>query len=205
MLKNVLRFWFTGIALALISMSAHAELVKNLFHQSGDPVAGNPKGKVTVVEFFDYRCGHCVEMDPIIRHIMGNNAQVRVVYKELPIRGKSSELAARAALAAHQQGKYQALHHTLMTTSQPITEQYIMEAATSHGIDTAQLKKDMYSETINKQLRHNESLANQLGIDGTPAFLIGATNAQNMQEVKFVLGGLSRSELQNEIHRHSAS
>lgn len=205
MLKNVLRFWFTGMVLAVFSMSAHAELVKNLFHQSGDPVAGNPKGKVTVVEFFDYRCGHCVEMDPILRQIMGNNSQVRVVYKELPIRGKSSELAARAALAANKQGKYQSLHHTLMTASQPLTEQFIMEAATSHDIDTKQLKKDMYSEAVTRQLQHNESLANQLGIDGTPAFLIGPTNARNMQEVKFVLGGLSRSELQNEIRRHSAS
>jgi protein-disulfide isomerase len=84
-----------------------------LFHQENDPIGGNPNGKVTIVEFFDYQCPHCVDMAPIIDSIVKANPDVRVVYKEFPVRGPLSKLAASAALAANQQGKYTAFINIL--------------------------------------------------------------------------------------------
>src|SRR5689334_12549783 len=102
MLKKKLLSVSLGL-LCLFSFAVKAESVNALFHQNSDPVAGNPKGKVTVVEFFDYQCSHCMTMAPVIEAIIKNNPNVRVVFKDFPIRGPVSEFAAKAALAANKQ------------------------------------------------------------------------------------------------------
>ena len=96
-----------------------------LFNQSNDPIAGNPNGKITVVEFFDYQCPHCTTMAPVMADVIKANPDVRVVYKEFPIRGPMSEMASRAALAANKQGKYMVLSHALLTSTQPLSEEVI--------------------------------------------------------------------------------
>src|SRR6185295_1294162 len=86
---------------ASFSVACFADTATWLLNEKNDPVAGNKKGNITIVEFFDYQCSHCSNMTPVLQKIIKQNPNVRVVYKEYPIRGMISEYAARAALAAH--------------------------------------------------------------------------------------------------------
>lgn len=172
-----------------------------LLRQPGDPIAGNPNGKVTIVEFFDYQCSHCQTMATTIASIIQSNPDVRVVFKDFPIRGPMSDLAARAALAANMQGKYFQFNHDLLTTSQFLTEETIMNIAKQAGLNTVQLKKDMDSTKVSDQIRNTYALAKALNIMATPAFYIGPTSANDMTQLNFTLGEMSQSELQQAIDR----
>lgn len=196
--------WIQAVLIGLLfsfSLAVHAEPTNALFRQGNDPVAGNPNGKITVVEFFDYQCGHCVSMAPVISAIIKANPDVRVVFKELPIRGTTSQFASRAALAAKKQGKYYAFSHALMMTNEPLNQTTIMEIAQKTGLNVVKLKKDMNDKSTYQQLNANMKLAEDLQISGTPAFFIGKTNATNSQDVTFRLGEMSQSELQDAINK----
>lgn len=201
MLKTFNRILLLAMALfVLLPLPSYAESVNQLFHDSNDPINGNPKGKITIVEFFDYQCSHCVGMGPVISDIIKANPDVRVVYKEFPIRGPMSELAAKAALAANKQGKYMMLSHRLLNSSAPLTKDYIFTKAGEVGLNTNQLKTDMQSTNIAKQIKLTYQLAQQLQVTGTPAFFIGPTNATSMSRVKFVLGEMNTNQLQDAIN-----
>jgi len=148
-----------------------------LFHQANDAMAGNPGGKITVVEFFDYQCPHCVDMTPVIDGLIKNNPNVKVVFKEFPIRGPMSEIASRAALAAKEQGKYFEFHKGLMESKQePLTEEAIYTIAKTVGLDVDKLKAAMKSGTVDQQLKANYKLAQQLELIGTPAFFVAKSD-----------------------------
>src|SRR6516165_3972360 len=85
-----------------------------IFDDPGTPVGGNPKGDVTLVEFFDYRCPYCKQVQPRLQELLAGDRELRIAYKEFPILGPVSLTAARAALAAKQQGKYEAFHNAMM-------------------------------------------------------------------------------------------
>jgi protein-disulfide isomerase len=137
------------------------------------PVLGNPKGDVTIVEFFDYRCPYCKQVHPAIQALLGEDKKLRFVSKELPVLGRESVTAARAALAAHKQGKYEPFHNALLTSKGQINEDVLMKTAASVGLDVDRLKEDMKSPEIEAALKRNYSLAQALDIRGTPAFVIG--------------------------------
>lgn len=201
MIKTIKQTLFALCAmLCFYSLAAQADSLQNLFHQSSDPVAGNPKGKITIVEFFDYQCSHCIDMGPVMAAIVKENPDVRIVFKEFPIRGAASEFASRAALAANLQGKYKTFHHALLGATQPLSEDIILKTASNSGLNIEKLKKDMASNSITSQLDNNRRLAIALKLRGTPAFYIGKTDAKNSDEVKFVLGEMTQSQLQNEIN-----
>ncbi len=143
--------------------------------QPGDPVAGNPKGNVTIVEFFDVRCPYCRQMNPVVAALLRHDHDVRVVYKDLAILGPASVLASRALLAAQRQGGYLKLRAALMAGPPDITEATIQAAATKLGLDWPRLRRDMADPTIMRRLRADVAQAQALGIDGTPAFLVGHT------------------------------
>jgi protein-disulfide isomerase len=145
-----------------------------LLNDVGSPVAGNPQGDVTVVEFFDYRCGYCKGVAPDVQKLLAEDPNVRIVYKEFPILGPESDLAARAALAAHAQGKYLPFHDALMTASGPLTLPAILQLSRAAGLDGARLRADMEKPEIRATIERNRALADTLGITGTPAFVIGA-------------------------------
>jgi protein-disulfide isomerase len=148
-----------------------------LLHDANDPVGGNIKGKVTLVEFFDYQCIHCIASDPIVNTIAKNNADLRIVYKEYPIAGAISTFAAKVALAANKQGKYFATHEALMHMGTiGITEAKILELAKAIPLDMDKLKKDMDSKEIDDQLKGNFQIGSLLGITGTPAFIGAPTD-----------------------------
>ncbi len=149
------------------------KLRKQIYEDPGDPVGGNPNGDVTIVEFFDYRCGFCKRVAPVVEEALAKDKKIRIVYKEFPVLGPNSVLAARAALASRAQGKYIAFHKALIKARISYDEASIMKIAATVGIDTARLKKDMRSPRIQAQLDKNRALARSLGIRGTPAFIIG--------------------------------
>ena len=122
----------------------------DLFSAPQNLTAGNPNGSITLVEFFDYQCPHCVEAGITIDTAIKNNNNLRVIYKEWPIRGPLSEFASRAAIAAADQNKYLPLHQALLATKQPLTEENIINTAKNLGLNIAQLKQDMDSAKINK-------------------------------------------------------
>jgi len=146
---------------------------QELFNDPRSPVGGNPKGDVTVVEFFDYRCRYCRAVAPTVVNLEREDSQVRIVYKEFPILGPQSLLAAKAALASRAQGKYVALHGALMKAKGNFSEQRIIEIAAAAGLDTVRLRKDMRDSRIMASIEQNRALAQALGINGTPAFVIG--------------------------------
>jgi protein-disulfide isomerase len=165
-----------------------------VFHHAGDPVTGNSNGRVTLVEFFDYRCSHCMAMSPILHSIVSKNADVRVVYKEFPIRGKTSVFAAKAALAANNQGKYIELHDAMLD-SDNLDETKVLSLAKSVGLDVDKLQTDMNSVAIEEAIRENYELARQMGIYGTPTFYIAPNNASDYAYL--ISGEVEQSYLQN--------
>lgn len=201
LMNNIKRILFAiGLSFAV---TAHADSVNSLLHTKSDPVAGNPNGKVTVVEFFDYQCSHCVNMSSTIQGIIKSNPSVRFVFKEFPIRGPMSELASRAALAANKQGKYYEFSHALLTSSSSISDSTINDIAKSVGLNMTTFKKDMNSKGIRTELQANYNLARDLGINGTPAFFVGKTDATSSSQLNFVLGEMSQYELQDAISKAS--
>ena len=167
-------------------------------------VAGNPKGNVTLVEFFDYQCIHCKKMASVLSDLIKKDNNLRIVYKEFPIFGKSSELASRAALAASMQGKYQAMHDALLKQEKRLNEQLILSTAKSLGLNMAKLKTDMNSKAVTDALNANRELAEKLRLMGTPAFIVAATPAGKLKEgstPSFIPGAASEEALQELIKK----
>lgn len=149
---------------------AHAE---RLDDPTGRFVAGNPDGDVTIVEFFDYRCGYCKRVMPTLFDEVERDGNVRLVFKEYPVLGEDSVLGARAAVAAARQDRYRDMHLALMQTRGGLTEDKIMAIAEDLGLDTAQLRLDMVAPETETHLARNYELGQILGIRGTPGFVIG--------------------------------
>ena len=146
-----------------------------LSEDANSPVLGNPEGDVLIVEFFDYRCPYCRSVAPKILDAVRADGGVRLVMKEFPILGPESVYAARAALAAAMQDKYEDFHFGLMAVDGEITEQSVLGLAEELGLDVERLQKDMLSDEIDVALRDTYRLAEALEIRGTPAFVVGDT------------------------------
>jgi protein-disulfide isomerase len=157
---------------------AHAseDVKKNkdiLTKDTSSPEAGNPQGDVTVIEFFDYNCHFCKGAFPAVQTLLDKDKKVRVVFKEFPILGPSSEAAAKWALAAQKQKKYFEFHAAMMNNKEPINDAMLESVAKSVGMDVDKAKIDISSPDVLAQLEKNRALADQLDINGTPAFIIG--------------------------------
>ncbi|MDE2228932.1 MAG: thioredoxin domain-containing protein [Alphaproteobacteria bacterium] len=144
-----------------------------LLHDPDSAVGGNPKGDVTLVEFFDYRCPYCKALEPSLEAMIKEDGKLRVVYKEFPILGPVSVYASRVAIAARKQGKYAAFHDRMMALRGTIDDAAVMKVAQEAGLDMARLKDDMASAKTNAIIQRNYALADALGVDATPAMVIG--------------------------------
>ena len=153
---------------------AIGELQDEIFENPNDPIIGNPEGDVTLVEFFDYRCGYCRQMGPGMQELVEQDGELRVVMKEFPILGPDSVVAARAALAARMQGDYGSFHFALMEADN-LTPEGVFQLAIDHNLDVTQLEEDMNGEEVAQQIGENIQLAEALGITGTPSFIVGET------------------------------
>jgi protein-disulfide isomerase len=137
------------------------------------PVVGNPQGNVTIVEFFDYRCPYCKQVEPSLAALLREDGNIRLVYKEFPILGKDSVYATRMALAARKQGKYEAFHAAMMAVKGHIDEPVVRQVGKSVGLDLERAAADLQSTETDDIIKRNDSLARSLDIRGTPAFIIG--------------------------------
>jgi protein-disulfide isomerase len=156
--------------------NASAELAahrRQIYDDPATPIGGNPKGDVSLVEFFDYRCPYCKQVEPALESLLRQDQQLRMVYKEFPVLGPSSVTAARAALAAQKQGKYAAFHRAMMALKGQIDDAAVYAVAESVGLDVDRLKRDMKAPEIERLLKANLALADDLDIQGTPGFVIG--------------------------------
>ncbi len=187
------------------AQSAISDNAKIIFDDPASPVSGNPKGDVSVVEFFDYQCPHCKDMEAVLDKIRTSDPNVRIIFKELPIFGSSSRDAALAALAANLQGPdaYLKLHNALLLETNPLTKDKIMQIAKSAGINIDKLSKDMKSDALQKQIDDNFKLAQNLGLMGTPTFIISkwqiGNNNNSVQNAAFVPGVVTVENLQDLI------
>lgn len=137
------------------------------------PVLGNPEGDVTVVEFFDYNCPYCRRAKPEIEALLAADPDVRLVSREWPILGEGSVFAARAALAAREQGLYEDFHWAMMGMNGRAEESSVLRIAEDIGLDVAQLRRDMEASEIDVHIETLMRLAQALGITGTPSFVTG--------------------------------
>jgi protein-disulfide isomerase len=154
-----------------------ASVIKNsateIFHPSFSGVVGNPKGDVPVLEFFDYNCGYCKRALGDVAKLVDKEKQVRFILKELPILSKGSEEASRVALAVKMQGKYWEFYRIMLESQGQANEASALRVAEKVGVDMARLKKDMASAEVKKEIEDTRALAQKLGIQGTPHFMIG--------------------------------
>jgi protein-disulfide isomerase len=168
---------------ATAAQTAIQELGAELTAAAGDPVAGDPHGDVTVVEFYDLRCPYCRRMAPVIADLLRQDPRVRLVYKDIPILGPPSVLASRAALAAQHQGAYTRLSAALMQGTSQITEDSLRATAGAVGLDWDRLQRDMADPAIEQRLHRNLEMAHRLGVDGTPVFVIGSRMVEGAVEL----------------------
>ena len=141
--------------------------------EDADAVGGNPTGDVTIVEFFDTRCPYCRKLEPAMTELLATDHGVRLVYKDLPILGPASVLGSRALLAARSQGGYEKLRAAIMSAPPQTTEAMIRDAAVRLGLDWKRIEHDMADPAIQARLDANLKLAQAIGIDGTPALVVG--------------------------------
>lgn len=141
-------------------------------------ILGNPKGDVTLVEFYDYQCPYCRRGHADVLRLIDSDANLRVVYKQLPIKDvpgaePGSLIAARMAMAADRQGLFRAFHAEVMRTPMPLTEAKLTDAAQRVGLDLRRLRLDMQDKAITNSIRDNMFMARDIGITGTPTYVIG--------------------------------
>jgi protein-disulfide isomerase len=161
-------------------------------------VAGSKSPNVTIVEFFDYQCGHCQKMHPVMNELLKNNQNLKVVYREFPIFGKTSILASQAAIAAGMQGKYPQMQELLFTLKK-IDEKSILELAKKAGLNLTKFQADMKSKQVTDSLTNNRQLAENMKLFGTPVFIVMSTpNGQYNDKIQPVLipGSTSLENLQ---------
>jgi len=147
---------------------------KELTDAPGNPIGGNPKGDVTIVEFFDYHCGYCKQQFKTLNTLLETDKNLKIAFKEFPIFGDNSELGARAALAVNRVNpdKYFTYHGELMKMSGNFSEEALLKAAADLGLDREKVKAEMNGEDVKKQLAEMRALGHDLGLSGTPALVI---------------------------------
>ena len=150
-----------------------SERQADLFSDADSPVAGNPNGDVVIVEFNDYQCPYCKRSYQAMKSVVGADGKVKVIYKDLPILGEASKIAALAALASVAQGKHLALHNALMEFNGKLDRDKILEIAGSVGIDRASSRRTWRTPSSSRSSSATSELASALGVRGTPAFVVG--------------------------------
>jgi protein-disulfide isomerase len=139
------------------------------------PVAGNADGDITIVEYFDYQCPYCRKIEPELRQVVQDDGKVRLIWKDWPILGPISMVAARMALASRYQDKYIQAHEAMMAVNSKLTELRIREVLAGAGIDIDRLNRDLATnaKAIDALVARNNDQATAFGFKGTPSFIVG--------------------------------
>lgn len=137
------------------------------------PVLGDRNGTMTIVEFTDYNCLPCREVQPVIADLLDANPDIRWVIRERPVLGQASVAAARAALAAQRQGRFGLLHNAFLALPGPVGEGPLTVLAQVLQLDASRMRQDMVSSEVEEHLATSQLLAERLGVDTLPALVIG--------------------------------
>lgn len=176
---------------AKTAVKSNAEL---LFNSPRHVVVGNPQGDVTLIEFFDYNCGYCKRALADLLDLVRGDSKLRVVLKEFPVLGEASVDAARVAIAASLQDKsgrkYFDLHQRLLASRGPIDKARALAVAKEAGLDVARIERDMAGDEVRATIAENMKLAEALGLNGTPSYVVG-------EEV--VVGAVGRDALKQKV------
>jgi protein-disulfide isomerase len=151
-------------------------LTEALVLRDGDiPVAGNVEGDITIVEYFDYQCPYCRKLEPELRQVVQDDGKVRLVWKDWPILGPVSVIAARMALASKYQDKFPQAHDALIGVNSKLTEPRIRQLLAGAGIDVDRASRDLATnaKAIDAILARNNDQATAFGFKGTPSFIVG--------------------------------
>lgn len=165
-------------------------VVSGVLGDAGSPAFGAERPQVTIVVFTDYQCGVCKATDPALMRLLETDPTVRVVFKDWPIRGPASDLAARAALAAHRQGRYLEVHKALMASRGALTAERIEAIVRQAGADPDLARR--HAREIDAQIARHNTQAFGLGLQGTPGYLVGPY---------LVPGGLDERNLAHVVER----
>ncbi len=143
------------------------------YDSEGDGTMGNPDASFIIYEYSDYNCGYCKRLFNTLQTLISEDDDLLIVVKEFPILAKSSVLAAKAALAAEEQGRFVEYHSALMTSVGGITQDSLQSIATMVGLDLSLYNEAISSNRFDKILQRNMDAGRAIGIEGTPALLIG--------------------------------
>jgi protein-disulfide isomerase len=146
-----------------------------VLHDPDIPVAGNPKGDITIVEYFDYECPYCKKLEPELRQVVFDDGKVRLIWKDWPILGPMSIVATKLVLASRYQNKFIQAHDGLMALNARLTESRINEVLAGAGVDMDRLKRDLAANEapIKAVVMRNNDQATAFGFKGTPSFIVG--------------------------------
>ncbi len=168
-------------------------------------VVGNKQGNVTLIEFTDFNCPYCKVMTPIVKKLINNDKNLRVVIIEYPVIASTSKIAAMAAMSAESQGKFFNYHNALMEHKGHVSKTDIFAIAKQQGLNIAKLETTMNSASIKKEVEHNLDLGFQLGIPGTPTLIVAKTllkptdNLKNSPQAILSFGFIKYEDLQHAI------
>ena len=139
------------------------------------PAGGNPQGDINIVEWFDYNCPYCRKISPELQQVVQDDGKVRLVFKDWPILGEVSKIAARMALASKYQDKFLQAHEAMISVNSRLTEPRIRELLSGAGIDMDRLNRDLTTnaKAIDAILARNNDQATAFGFKGTPSFIVG--------------------------------
>jgi len=139
------------------------------------PALGNPKGDISIVEYFDYQCPFCRKVAPELMGVVRDDGKIRFVLKDWPVLGGVSDYAAKLVLAAKHQDKYEAAHFALISSTMKLSETSVNDLLRKAGIDVDRAKTDIEANkaSLDSLLARNDAQAKALGFRGTPGFIIG--------------------------------
>ena len=148
---------------------------ESILRDPAAPTIGNPKGDLTIVEWFDYQCPYCKKMNPDLLKTVKDDGHIRLVFKDWPVFGEASVFAAQLVLAARYQGKYMQAHDALMATTGKLSDARVTDVLSQAGIDMERAKRDLaeHHDAVTGLLARNHEQAVALGFQGTPGLIIG--------------------------------
>ena len=180
--RQTLSLFGAAAALGITALSSPARameeevLTEALVLRDPDiPVAGNPSGDISIVEYFDYQCPYCRKVEPELRQVVHDDGKIRLIWKDWPILGPMSVTASRMALASRYQGKFIQAHDALIAINSKLTDAKIREALSGAGVDMDRLDRDLGAQAsaIDATLARNNDQAAAFEFRGTPSFIVG--------------------------------
>ncbi len=180
--RQTLSLFGGAAALGISALSSPARAVEEevltealVLRDPDIPVAGNPSGDISIVEYFDYQCPYCRKVEPELRQVVHDDGKIRLIWKDWPILGPMSVTASRMALASRYQGKFIQAHDALIAINAKLTDAKIREALSGAGVDMDRLDRDLASQAsaIDATLARNNDQAAAFEFRGTPSFIVG--------------------------------